>query len=86
MTKGVRAAWATAKIFISNSRNDMAFVDRLEPTLVAHGLAALIDRQQVYASEDWWQRLLSLITQTDTVWCLRLVLAGHLPQVGGHSR
>jgi len=57
----------TAKIFFSYSRKDMAFVDRLEPALVARGFAALIDRQQVHAFEDWWQRLQSLISQADTV-------------------
>jgi len=60
-------AGPTAKIFISYSRHDLAFVDRLEPALVARGFAALIDRQQIYAFEDWWQRLQSLITQADTV-------------------
>ncbi len=60
-------AGPTAKIFISYSRNDITFVDRLEPALVARGFAVLIDRQQVHAFEDWWQRLQSLITQADTV-------------------
>jgi hypothetical protein len=50
-TNGQNAGPA-AKIFISYSRSDMAFVDRLEPALVARGFAALIDRQQIYAFED----------------------------------
>jgi hypothetical protein len=66
-TRAGRATGPTAKIFISYSRHDLAFVDRLEPALVARGFAALIDRQQIYAFEDWWQRLQSLITQADTV-------------------
>jgi hypothetical protein len=39
---------AKAKIFISYSRSDMAFVDRLEPALIARGFAVMIDREQIY--------------------------------------
>jgi TIR domain/Tetratricopeptide repeat len=58
---------ATAKIFISYSRKDVAFVDRLEPALKARGFEPLIDRSEIYAFEDWWQRLQALIRQSDTV-------------------
>jgi len=60
-------AGPTAKVFISYSRSDMAFVDRLEPALIARGYEVMIDREQIYAFEDWWGRLKSLITQADTV-------------------
>lgn len=56
-----------AKIFISYSRKDMAFADRLEAALKARGFKVLIDREEIYAFEDWWARLQSLIGQCDTV-------------------
>src|ERR1700722_7317995 len=62
-----RKADSTAKIFISYSRRDMAFVDRLEPALTARGFQGMIDRQEIYAFEDWGQRLQALINQADTV-------------------
>src|ERR1700741_809460 len=58
---------AKAKIFISYSRKDMAFVDRLEPALKARGFEALIDRAEIYAFEDWWKRIQALIGRADTV-------------------
>jgi formylglycine-generating enzyme required for sulfatase activity len=56
-----------AKIFISYSRKDMAFVDRLDPALKARGFEALIDRDEIYAFEPWWERVQKLIGQADTV-------------------
>ena len=56
-----------AKVFVSYSRKDMAFVDKLEPTLKARGFELLIDREEIYAFEDWWKRLQALIEQADTV-------------------
>src|ERR1700722_279364 len=56
-----------AKIFISYSRKDMAFVDRLEPALKARGFEPLIDRAEIYAFEDWWKRIEALIGGADTV-------------------
>ena len=56
-----------AKIFISYSRKDMAFVDRLEPALKSRGFEPLIDRAEIYAFEDWWKRIESLIGRADTV-------------------
>src|SRR6516162_10094626 len=56
-----------AKIFISYSRKDMAFVDRLETALKARGFEPLIDRTEIYAFEDWWQRIEGLIGRADTV-------------------
>src|ERR1700743_1571818 len=56
-----------AKIFISYSRKDMAFVDRLETALKARGFEPLIDRTEIYAFEDWWKRLEALIGHADTV-------------------
>ena len=66
-TAPVSETEAKARIFISYSRSDMAFVDRLEPALIARGFEVMIDREQIYAFEDWWTRLKSLINQADTV-------------------
>src|ERR1700692_691541 len=65
----VRAGGAElkAKIFISYSRKDMAFVDRPEPALKARGFEPLIDRAEIYAFEDWWKRIEALIGRADTV-------------------
>src|ERR1700730_15283847 len=56
-----------APIFISYSRKDVAFVDRLEVALKARGFEPLIDRTEIYAFEDWWQRIEGLIGRADTV-------------------
>ncbi|MGO9330699.1 MAG: toll/interleukin-1 receptor domain-containing protein [Steroidobacteraceae bacterium] len=67
MTDGAAKAEPKAKIFISYSRRDMAFVDWLEPALLARGFKTLIDREEIYAFEDWWKRIEALITQADTI-------------------
>ena len=56
-----------AKVFISYSRKDMAFVDRLDGELRERGVEALVDRQDIYAFEDWWARIQALIAQADTI-------------------
>ena len=38
-----------AKVFISYSRKDMVFADRLDAALKARGFEPLIDREQIYA-------------------------------------
>jgi formylglycine-generating enzyme required for sulfatase activity len=55
------------RVFISYSRKDMAFADRLEAALKARGFDVLIDREEIYAFEDWWKRLQALISSADTV-------------------
>ena len=60
-------ATAKAKIFISYSRRDLAFVDRLDAGLRAHGFEPLIDRGEIYAFEDWWDRIKTLIIKADTI-------------------
>jgi TIR domain len=54
-------------IFISYSRKDMAFADRLEASLRARGFEPLIDRSEIYAFEDWWKRIEALIASADTI-------------------
>jgi hypothetical protein len=56
-----------ARVFISYSRKDMAFADRLEAALKTRGIEALIDRSEIYAFEDWWKRIEALIAQADTI-------------------
>jgi hypothetical protein len=55
------------KIFISYSRQDMAFADRLEAALIEREFEPLLDRTEIYAFEDWWERIQALIGQADTV-------------------
>jgi WD40 repeat protein len=55
------------RVFISYSRKDMAFADRLEAALKARGFEPLIDRTEIYAFEDWWKRIQTLIGRADTV-------------------
>jgi formylglycine-generating enzyme required for sulfatase activity len=56
-----------AKIFISYSRKDTAFADRLEGALRARGFETLIDHNEIYALEDWWNRIQALIGRADTI-------------------
>src|SRR5262252_10926240 len=56
-----------ARVFISYSRKDMAFVDCLEAALEARGFEPLIDRTDIYAFEEWWTRIEGLIASADTV-------------------
>jgi formylglycine-generating enzyme required for sulfatase activity len=56
-----------ARVFISYSRKDMGFADRLEAALKHRGFEPLIDRTEIYAFEDWWKRIETLIGQADTV-------------------
>jgi WD40 repeat protein len=66
-TSSAVAGAAKPRIFISYSRKDMQFADRLEAALKARGFAPLIDRSEIYAFEDWWKRIEALIIRADTV-------------------
>jgi formylglycine-generating enzyme required for sulfatase activity len=66
-TEHPREAESKARVFISYSRKDMAFADRLEVALKARGFEPLIDRTGIYAFEDWWRRIETLIAQADTI-------------------
>ena len=46
-----------ARIFISYSRRDMAFADRLEAALKSRAFEVLIDRAEICAFEDWWKHV-----------------------------
>jgi hypothetical protein len=56
-----------AKVFISYSRKDIGFADRLEVALRVRGFEPLIDRTDIYAFEKWWERIEALIRRADTV-------------------
>jgi hypothetical protein len=43
------------KVFISYSRKDINFADRLDAALGARGFEPLIDRTDIYAFEEWWK-------------------------------
>jgi tetratricopeptide (TPR) repeat protein len=61
------APQSRAKVFISYSRKDMVFADRLEAALKTRGFEPLIDRTDIYAFEDWWKRIEALVARADTV-------------------
>ena len=70
MAGNAERAWDVGpktRVFISYSRKDMAFADRLETALKARGFEPLIDREEIYAFEDWWKRIEALIGRTDAV-------------------
>ena len=54
-------------VFISYSRDDLAFADQLDAALGLVGFGATIDRQGISAGEDWETRLGALIRDSDTV-------------------
>jgi WD40 repeat protein len=56
-----------ARVFISYARADLAFADRLAEALKARGFETLIDRSEIYAFEDWWKRIETLVVRADAV-------------------
>src|SRR5215470_1328710 len=56
-----------AKVFISYSRKDLAFADRLDAALNQRGFEPLMDRTDIYAFEEWWKRVEALIGRADTI-------------------
>jgi hypothetical protein len=56
-----------AKVFVSYSRKDTAFADRLESALKIRGFEVFIDRHDISALEKWWKRIETLIVKADTV-------------------
>jgi hypothetical protein len=56
-----------ARVFISYSRKDSAFADRIEAAMKRRGFTVLIDREEILAFEEWWKRIETLVAQADTV-------------------
>jgi WD40 repeat protein len=54
-------------VFISYSRKDIDFVDRLHDALDVRGIDARIDREDIEKSEEWWSRIQQLIVEADTI-------------------
>ena len=54
-------------VFISYSRKDTAFVDRLATGLEVRGYDVNIDREDIEKGEAWWTRITDLITASDVV-------------------
>ena len=61
-----RADLPAPEIFVSYSRRDSVFVERLAAGLVARGFAPQIDRADIYAFEDWWKRVEQPIGKADS--------------------
>ena len=66
------------RVFISYSRKDKDFVEKLVPALETENIEVFIDKSEhrpkdeqdvksIAAFEDWWQRLEEMITKSDTV-------------------
>lgn len=53
------------KVFISYSREDIDFVDRLSGNLVRHGFEPLVDRKELQALDDWKKQLGRFIRKAD---------------------
>jgi len=49
------------RVFISYSRDDLAFADQLDAALGLHNFSVVLDRHGICGGEDWKRRLSSLI-------------------------
>ena len=61
------AAGTKPKVFISYSRQDLAFADQLVAVLEWQGFLPIIDRKGIYGAERWEERLGQLILEADIV-------------------
>src|SRR5262245_34346345 len=66
MAEGTGEAGKLA-VFISYSRDDLAFADQLDATLRIIGFDTALDRHGIHAGEEWQPRLGALIRNADTV-------------------
>ena len=67
MTEPTAKSDDRVKVFISYSRRDLAFTERLVEGLKARGLAAKIDTRDLPKLEDWRRELLGFIREADAV-------------------
>jgi TIR domain-containing protein len=70
----VQQAWrpdtsdgAKLRVFISYSRNDIAFAEQLTSALKLYGFECLIDHHSIAGGEEWKRRLGDLISEADTI-------------------
>jgi TIR domain len=54
-------------VFISYSRDDLAFADQLRAALLGYDFTLTIDRESITSGEDWKKRLGLLIRDADTI-------------------
>jgi len=54
-------------VFISYSRDDQDFAERLDAASKERLFETLVDRTSIYAFEDWWERIQDLIVRADTI-------------------
>ena len=55
------------RVFVSYSRKDITFVDRLGVELERKGVKPSIDRKDIFPAQDWQKRLHDMIAQSDTI-------------------
>ena len=65
--KGDPSSEKKLKAFTSYSRQDLAFVNRLQTALEQHGIDVFVDREDIEKGEDWWDRIQQLIMESDTI-------------------
>lgn len=65
MTTVDKAVLAKTAVFISYSRRDMAFADRLVAALEKREIDAKIDRRDLSLAEEWKRELLGFVRQSD---------------------
>jgi WD40 repeat protein len=65
MTSQVTDPTRKTKAFISYSRKNLAFVDELLGRLDKLDIQSFVDRADIDAFEDWWERIQALIRQSD---------------------
>lgn len=61
------ASGRKTRLFVSYSRADKDFVDRLAQALQERGLEPFVDRRDIPDLDIWWERIEDLITRTDSV-------------------
>ncbi len=66
-TSAAQPAAPKLKAFISYSRRDMVFVDRLVTALEARGVDVIIDRRDLPLLEEWQNELLGFIRKADAI-------------------
>src|SRR5258705_10962655 len=55
------------RVFISYSRRDMAFADRLVAALESHDIEVIIDRRDLPLLEEWQNELIGFIRKADAI-------------------
>lgn len=64
-SQGDSASTAKTRAFISYSRRDLGFADRLQNALKDREIDTLVDREDIEKGEKWWARIEQLIAECD---------------------